>query len=82
MKDKEKDCPVCKGTEVCTEDDLYDVGMVMITPLPAVNLTTGEKEGTVKPPYYALSIGCDDQSKDYFPIEYCPWCGRKLQEET
>lgn len=82
MKDKEKDCPICKGKEVCTEDDIYDVSMVRITPLPAVNLTTGEKEGPEGQPYYALSIGCDDQSKDYLPIKYCPWCGRKLQVET
>ena len=75
-------CPICNGMNVCTEDELYDVGMVILTHLPAVNLITGEKIGTGKQPYYALSIGCDDQSKDYFPIEYCPWCGRKLQEET
>ena len=56
--------------------------LVRIEPLPAINLTTGEKAESAEPPYYAIRVlwveDGYDTVQEYIPAKYCPMCGRKL----
>ena len=74
-----KPCSLCHGSHAHTDDDLFDIQIGEIIPMPAINLTTGEKEEKARPPFPALIIGSGDEGQDFLPIEFCPICGRKLK---
>lgn len=79
MSERQKHCQFCKGDHVQTDDDIFDVQLSKVTPLPAINLTTGEKAESAEPPYHALIIG-GDEGQDLMPIRFCPICGRELED--
>lgn len=65
----------------------WELDCVKITPLPGIDLTTGEREATADPPYHALFLRYLDDEEDKgehgsFPIRYCPVCGRELNNGT
>lgn len=78
-------CDFCQG-DGCIEDEYgeWKLEAVTLTPLPAINLTTGEVEKTSDAPYHALFLkylyeehGSECGS---FKINFCPVCGRQLNE--
>ena len=78
------ECAFSNGDEII-EDEYgeWKLECVGITPLPAIDLTTGEKAKTADPPYTALFLKYLDSEygqgeQGSFPIRYCPMCGRKL----
>lgn len=77
-------CDFCAGTgKIEDEYAEWELDCVKITPLPAINLTTGEREATADPPYHALFLRYLDDEEDKgehgsFPIRFCPICGREL----
>lgn len=85
-------CPYCHPPykEIKTEFDddsayIRAVHVTQITPLPAINLTTGEKDSFADPPFHELMIvrkWVDEpwREEDGLVIQFCPWCGRKLDE--
>ena len=77
--EKQKTCPLCHGAYMETEACNFTVAISDIIPMPAINLTTGEKEENARPPFPALIIGNVDEGQDFLPIEFCPFCGRKLK---
>lgn len=80
---KKKEC--CKycldGEPFATHID-GKAEIVKITPLPAIDLNTGEQEDTVEPPFAAIWVHSQDNCEDFVPIEFCPKCGRNLKEEV
>ena len=69
-------CDYCdeNGQNDAIEDEYgeYEMRVVKLTPLPAINLTTGEVDKYAEPPYYALFAyymeeKCEQAS---FPIKY------------
>lgn len=76
-------CEYCASRKTI-EDEYgeFEGKIVKITPLPAIDLTTGETEPVANPPYYALFISYDwdEGEKGSFPIKFCPICGRDLVE--
>ena len=83
MTTKEKDCEFCNSVSPKPiESDGGDCYLCKIIPMPSMNLKTGKLAGKADPPYYALKVTWDDDEydplEDFFPIEYCPKCGRKL----
>ena len=84
MKD-ELYCKYCqKGTRLEDEYANYEAEVVKITPLPAIDLATGEKADTADPPYYAMFVYEDPDGGENasFPINFCPMCGRDLRSEN
>ena len=87
-------CPYCHPPykEIKTEfngDDAYirRVWLNKFTPLKPINLTTGEMGDVADPPFYELMIvgqwaGDQWQEADGLEIQYCPWCGRKLDDDN
>ena len=59
-------------------DNCYEVSICEITPLPPVDLTTGEMM-TAEKPFFALLYKGDET--DFVKIKFCPFCGKKLMEE-
>ena len=67
------------------EDDCgeYELYLRKCTPLPAINLTTGEEAKTAAPPFYSMFLYYAEREENDgevadFPIKFCPMCGRKL----
>ena len=63
-------------------DGCWSLELVKCTPLPAINLTTGEVSDSAEPPYWCLFL--KDALEEFkgeqeaYPIKYCPICGRLL----
>lgn len=56
-----------------------DSELVQLTPLPAINLSTGEIDSNAEPPYWAIYMKAfDGECEEYIHVMYCPCCGRKL----
>ena len=78
-------CEYCnyKKKPIADEYDAYEAQITQITPMPAMNLTTGEQDVEAEPPYHSLFIyeygGRYEVAS--FPIRYCPVCGKRLKEE-
>lgn len=80
--ERQKFCQLCHGTHIQTDDELFDIQISKIIPLPAINLTTGEADKSAPPPFHALTIGNEELGQDFLSVAFCPLCGRKLMEET
>ena len=76
--EKQKTCPLCHDAYMEIEACNFTVAISDIIPMPEINLTTDEKEENARPPFPALIIGNVDEGQDFLPIEFCPFCGRKL----
>lgn len=77
-------CDFCeRGKRMNSEEGEHDLRLVKLTPLPAINLTTGEREEKAKPAYYAMFLHDPEYGDEAatFPVKFCPACGRKLVEE-
>lgn len=77
-------CDFCeRGKRMNSEEGEHDLKLVKLTPLPAVNLTSGEIETKPGKPYYAMFLYTPDETGEAatFPVKYCPVCGRKLVGE-
>ncbi len=77
-------CQFCSG-QGKIEDEYceWELNCVKLTPLPAINLTTGETDSDADPPFYAMFLRYLDDEEDRsehgsFPINFCPVCGRQL----
>ena len=71
------ECAFCEK-RVPLETDYYgDISLCKMTPLPAIDLMTGEIAKTADPPYWSMEIDCDGM-EDFIRINYCPICGKKL----
>lgn len=83
---RQRFCPFCHYVrgheETMTDDNRYKVWLTKITPLPAIDLTTGEMDKKADPPFYALMMDGEDAGEDILPIRFCPMCGRKLEAEN
>ena len=73
-----------RGKVIDDEYAEYEAKIVKITPLPAIDLSTGEVDTTADPPYYSffVSYDFDEEEIGSFPIKYCPMCGRDLSKEA
>lgn len=77
-------CYFCeRGKRVESEEGEHDLRLVKITPLPAINLTSGETAEKADPPYYAMFLHDPEYGDEAatFPVKFCPICGRKLVGE-
>lgn len=77
-------CDFCeRGKRMESEEGEHDLKLVKLTPLPAINLTSGETADKAEPPYYAMFLYDMDREGEAatFPVKYCPMCGRKLVVE-
>lgn len=79
-------CEFCQG-DGWIEDEYgeWKLEEVTLTPLPAINLTTREVEPASDEPYHALFLKYIDEEygsgeHGSFPINFCPVCGRQLNE--
>lgn len=81
-KEREKGCEYCTG-HVKTFPTHCDgeAYITKITPLPAIDLLTGETAETADPSFFAIRIQSDDMGEDFVPIRLCPNCGRELKED-
>lgn len=81
--DREKGCEYCTG-HVKTFPTHCDgeAYITKLTPLPAIDLMTGEMADTADPPFFAIRITSDEMGEDFVPIRLCPYCGRELKEDT
>lgn len=76
-------CEFCSG-QGKIEDEYceWELDCVKMTPLPAVNLTTGETAAEADAPYYVMFLSyLDDEDRSEhgsFKINFCPVCGRQL----
>lgn len=86
MVKSKNNCEFCQGSG-CIEDEYgeWKLEKVTITPFPAIELNTGKRERVAAPPYHALFLKyleedfeCEQGS---FPINFCPVCGRQLNED-
>lgn len=80
-------CRFCRGLDYI-EDEYgeYKLEAVEMTPLPAIDLETGEKAEAADPPFHVLFLKYlhEEYGKNElasFPINFCPVCGRQLNEE-
>lgn len=77
-------CKFCSpDREIVTDEyDEMDMRIVKLTPMPEINLTTGETATKADTPYYCLFLYYDIDKGETasFPIKYCPLCGRRLTE--
>lgn len=60
-----------------------ELEMVQITPMPAINLTTGERDTSAETPFWAMNFTAfENELEEFIPINNCPMCGRKLPERA
>lgn len=77
-------CQFCSGKgKIEDEYCEWELDCVKLTPLPGIDLTSGEYDADAEPPYYALFLRYLDDEEDRsehgsFPINFCPVCGRQL----
>ena len=77
-------CDFCeRGKRMNSDEGEHDLRLVKLTPLPAINLTSGETAEKAEPPYYAMFLYDMDREGEAatFPVKFCPICGRKLVGE-
>lgn len=86
MPGRERKCDFCQG-DGYIEDEYgeWKLEDVTITPLPAIDLETGERDESAEPEYHALFLKYLDEEygkgeQGSFPINFCPVCGRQLNE--
>lgn len=77
-----------RGCKYCTDDRKTfpthcdgEANIVLLIPLPAIDLNTGEIEDTADPPFFTIRIQSDEMGEDFVPIRCCPMCGRLLKKE-
>jgi hypothetical protein len=79
--EREKGCEYCTGDfktlPTLSDGEAY---IAKVTPLPAINLTTGETAVEAGPPFFAIRIQ-DDMWEELVPTRFCPRCGRELKEK-
>lgn len=79
---REKGCEYCTGEyktfPTHCDGEAY---ITKLTPLPAIDLMTGETAETADPPFFAIRIQSDEMGEDFVPIRFCPKCGRELKED-
>lgn len=77
-------CDFCeRGKHMQSEEGEHDMELVKLTPLPAINLTSGEIETKPGKPFYAMFLHDPEYGDEAatFPVKFCPVCGRKLVGE-
>lgn len=77
-------CDFCeRGKRMESEEGEHDLRLVKLTPLPAINLTSGETSEKAEPPFYAMFLYDMDREDEAatFQVKFCPFCGRKLVGE-
>lgn len=78
-------CDFCERHKLIDDEyGRYKIGCVKLIPLPAINLTTGEKSDPKRNVEYSMFVyESDDDTGEVgsFPIKFCPYCGRKLDWE-
>lgn len=76
-------CDFCERGKHMEGEEGYRLRLVQLTPLPAINLTTGEKEEKARRPFYAMFLSDPDRTgeAEMFQVIFCPRCGRKLVGE-
>lgn len=79
----EKPCKYCDSKNPIPSDggDAEIIEIVKVTPLPAINLATGEVSKRHEPSYHALHVKFEEGLFEYIPIKRCPFCGRELDAE-
>ena len=82
-------CKYCEtGIQAFPLEDEYGYGdwrlfVTKMTPIPVINLTTGQIADSADPPYWVLFLE-EDTGGEFgaeqasFPIKFCPMCGRLL----
>ena len=76
-------CDFCEREKrVESMEQEHSLKLVKLTPLPSINLTTGETAKTAGPPFHAMFLYDLDRVGEAgtFEIKFCPFCGRKLVE--
>lgn len=75
-------CDFCELHKLIDDEyGRYKNGCMKLIPLPAINLTTGEKSDPKRNVEYSMFVyESDDDNGEVgsFPIKFCPYCGRKL----
>lgn len=78
-------CDFCERHKLIDDEYArYKIGCMKLIPLPAINLTTGEKSDPKRNVEYSMFVyESDDDNGEVgsFPIKFCPYCGRKLGGE-
>ena len=76
-------CDFCERGKRMEGEGGYRLMLVQLTPIPAINLTTGEKEEKARQPFYAMFLSDPDRTfeAEMFQVKFCPICGRKLVGE-
>lgn len=71
-------CEFCEQKQkIDTEYGVLSISK--ITPLPELDLTTGEYAPEVDPPFFSLFYNAGDEGiEEVVPIKYCPMCGKEL----
>ena len=83
---RDRECSFCQGNG-CIKDEYGEwmLEEVTVTPLPSINLTTGEVGKTADSPYHAMFLKYLYEEHGYeqgsFPINFCPVCGRQLNKD-
>lgn len=81
--ERERGCEYCFPYNRKSIDSVggTELEVVKITAMPAINLTTGQKEETEPRSFMALHVRLyDGEGEDFVPIRCCPMCGRELKE--
>lgn len=73
------ECDFCEKRVSILTDYYGAIELCKMTPLPAIDLLSGEIAETADPPYWTMCIDCDGM-EDFIRINFCPLCGRKLEE--
>lgn len=75
-------CDFCERHKLIDDEySRYKIGCVKLIPLPAINLTTGEKSDLKRNVEYSMFVyesDADSGEVGSFPVKFCPYCGRKL----
>lgn len=80
-------CDFCRkggGGTIKDEYGQYKLDLVEVTPLPAIDLTTGKMDSSAESPFYELFLRWDEEQEESsgeigaFQIRFCPLCGAEL----
>lgn len=75
-------CDFCERKKLIDDEyGNYKIGCMKLIPLPAINLTTGEKYDPKRNVEYSMFVyESDDDNGEVgsFQVKFCPYCGRKL----
>ena len=79
-------CKFCgpERERVCGVGDSMEFALVDLYPVPALNLTTGELERNVEPPFCELFVYWPDEvyAIETLGVRYCPMCGELLRPKA